>query len=101
MTSRLIASERRTYGDYVFFYACCLASLAGVAGQPVSGASTADSEAEVRLATALLSKAAGTGYRQPDTYRTETALDPIRDRPEFRVLLLDLAFPARPFVPTS
>ena len=36
------------------------------------------------------------GYRSPDAYRTEDALDPLRDRPDFPALLLDLAFPADP-----
>jgi hypothetical protein len=31
-------------------------------------------------------------------FRVETALDPIRDRPDFGLLLLDLAFPVGPFI---
>jgi hypothetical protein len=30
--------------------------------------------------------------------RTGKALDPLRDRPEFRLLMMDLAFTAEPFV---
>ena len=33
------------------------------------------------------------GYRDPVAYRTETALDSLRGREDFRLLLLDLAFP--------
>jgi hypothetical protein len=33
-------------------------------------------------------------------YRTESPLDPLRNRPDFRLLMLDLAFPTQPFAPT-
>jgi hypothetical protein len=36
-------------------------------------------------------------YRSPDIFRTEDALDPLRDRPDFRLLLMDLAMPAEAF----
>jgi hypothetical protein len=38
------------------------------------------------------------GYTNPDAYRTETALDPIRSRPDFQLLMMDLGFPAEPFL---
>jgi hypothetical protein len=37
------------------------------------------------------------GYRNPDAYRTEDALDPLRGRDDFRMLMMDLAMPAEPF----
>jgi hypothetical protein len=37
------------------------------------------------------------GYRSPDAYRTEDALDTLRDRPDFRLLMMDLAMPTEPF----
>ena len=46
---------------------------------------------------ALLRRAAGMGYCAPATYRTETALDPLRSRADFQRLLLDLAFPKDAF----
>ena len=45
----------------------------------------------------LLRRAVGMGYRNLDAYRTEDALDPLRDRPDFRLLMMDLAMPAEPF----
>jgi len=45
---------------------------------------------------ALLTKAAGTGYRNAASFRTNTALDPLRNRPDFQLLMMDLAFPAQP-----
>jgi hypothetical protein len=37
------------------------------------------------------------GYCNAGAFRTEDALDPLRDREDFRLLLMDLAFPAEPF----
>jgi hypothetical protein len=37
------------------------------------------------------------GFRIPDAYRTELALDPLRNRPDFRALMMDLAMPSEPF----
>jgi len=36
-------------------------------------------------------------YCERSAFRTESALGPRRDRPEFRLLMMDLAFPAMPF----
>ena len=44
-----------------------------------------------------LRTAVGMGYRDRDAYRTETALGPLRDREDFRLLMMDLAMPAEPF----
>jgi len=33
--------------------------------------------------------------------RIESALDPLRSRDDFRLLMMDLAFPAEPFTPTQ
>jgi hypothetical protein len=37
------------------------------------------------------------GYRDADAYRTEDALDPLRGREDFKLLMMDLAFPVEPF----
>ena len=50
-----------------------------------------------QTAMALLHKAVAMGYRNADTFRTESALDHLRGRPDFRLLLMDLAIPADPF----
>ena len=41
--------------------------------------------------------AVGMGYRNGNAYRTEDALDPLRSRDDFRLLMMDLAFPAEAF----
>jgi hypothetical protein len=46
---------------------------------------------------AILRRAIDGGYREVGLIRVEPELDPLRSRDDFRVLLLDLAFPADPF----
>jgi hypothetical protein len=37
------------------------------------------------------------GYRSLDRYSTDDALDPLRDREDFKLLMMDLAIPDDPF----
>ena len=37
------------------------------------------------------------GFRAAGAFRTEDALDPLRGRDDFRLLMMDLAMPADPF----
>jgi serine/threonine-protein kinase len=76
--------------------ACCHAALARLAGRPGSGVSPGAAASEADTAMTLLTKAVGLGYRNAGAFRTETALDPLRARPDFHLLLMDLAFPADP-----
>ncbi len=84
-------------GERWFLSACAHAALAGLADRDVSGVSAVEATSEAETAVALLHKAVGVGYRNPDAYRTEDALDPLRGRADFQQLLMDLAFPAEPF----
>jgi hypothetical protein len=84
-------------GEPTFFLACCHAGLAGLAGRPGSGMTAAQGAEQAEKAMAVLRQAVSMGYRNPDAYRTESALDPLRNRDDFRLLMLDLAFPAQPF----
>jgi serine/threonine-protein kinase len=86
--------------SHMFLLACCHASLAGLAGRPDSGVPAEEGPTESDRAMHWLHRAAAVGYRSPATYRAETALDPLRDLDDFRLLLLDLAFPADPFAST-
>ena len=85
--------------DEWFESACCRAALAGLAGRDGAGVSAAEGEAESVKAMGLLSKAVGAGYRNANALRTESALEALRDRPDFRLLMLDLAMPTDPFAP--
>ena len=80
-----------------FEAACCRAALSGLAGRAGSGVSAGEATSEADAAMSLLWEAVGMGYRNTDAYLTADALDPLRDRDDFRLLMMDLVFPAEPF----
>jgi hypothetical protein len=80
-----------------FLSGCAHAALAGLAGRAGSRVSAAEANSAAETAVAELQNAVAEGYRNPDAYRTEDALDPLRGREDFRLLMLDLAMPAEPF----
>ena len=73
------------------------AGLAGLAFRRGSGASAAVGTDQAETAMAALRQAVAIGYRNPGVYRTESALDPLRARDDFRLLMMDVAMPADPF----
>jgi hypothetical protein len=81
-------------GEDWFDTASAHATLAILAGRADSGVSAEQAQAEADTAMALLHKAVAMGYRSTSAYRTEDALDPLRDREDFRLLMMDLAMPA-------
>jgi hypothetical protein len=93
----LFETEPSRWSERWFLSGCAHAALAGLAGRAGSGVSAADAKSAAETAVAELQKAVAEGYRNLDAYRYEDALDPIRNLPAFRGLLLDLAFPADPF----
>ena len=86
------------WGGVCFCMAVCHAVLSGLAGRVGSGLSAADASSEADMAMGLLWKALGMGFRTVDAFRTSDALDPLRDRPDFRLMMMDLDFPADSFV---
>ena len=58
-----------------------------LAGQDGAGVSAAEAKAEAGQAMTLLRKAVGMGYRDAGAFRTESALDPLRQREDFKKLL--------------
>jgi hypothetical protein len=84
-------------GEEWFLSACSHAALAGLSGQAGSGVSAVEGEEEAARAMGALHEAVGKGYRNAGAYRNEDALDALRDRPDFRLLLMDLVMPAQPF----
>ena len=44
-----------------------------------------------------LRRAVAAGWNRPAHMRADTDLDPIRSRPDYQMLVLDLAMPADPF----
>ena len=84
-------------GEQAFYRACCHAGLARLAGRTGSGISAGEGQAESDRAMSWLRRAVALGFRNPYAYRRETALDPLRDRDDFRCLMMDLAMPVDAF----
>jgi serine/threonine-protein kinase len=85
--------------DELFETACCHAALVALTGRAGSGVSAAEGRAAADRAMEWLRRAVATGYRNADVFRIEEALDPLRGRDDFRLLMMDLAMPAEPFAP--
>jgi len=86
---RLSEGLRLPEGYAAFAIACSHAALAGLAGQEGTGVSAAEGKAHAAQAMALLRKAVD-GYGIIREYRTEGALDPLREREDFKKLLTEL-----------
>ena len=95
---RLLEGLQSHSGEDSFEEGCCHALLASLAGRDGAGRSAADSEAETAQAMALLRKTVGMGYRDTSGFRTDSALDPLRQREDFQKLLeeLEKKSPAKP-----
>ena len=60
----------------------------------------ADLRGQAEAAVGLLRRAARAGHLVPGKLRVDSDLDPLRRRDDFRLLMMDLAFPAEPFAQT-
>ncbi len=80
-----------------FETACSHVALSGLAGRAGAGVPASDAAIEADMAMPILSKAVGLGYRNAGLFRTEDVLDPLRGRPDFQLMLMDLAIPEDPF----
>jgi tetratricopeptide (TPR) repeat protein len=85
--------------EAAFLEACCHAMLAGAAGHAGSRVPPGDGSTEAGRAMDILRQAVAIGFRSARRYRTEPALAPLRDRGDFRLLIMDLAMPERPLAP--
>jgi serine/threonine-protein kinase len=78
--------------------ACSRAGLAAVAGRPGSGLTAVEGRTEADRAMDDLRRASATGLpRSLLLMSFDRGLDPLRSRPDFQVLMMDLAFPHDPF----
>jgi serine/threonine-protein kinase len=110
-TTEAVASWRRaiaegerlssSYGESLYYLAGCHARLGGVAGAPDSGLSADEGPPELDRAMEILGRAIAGGYRPLKWMRRDPDLDPLRSRPDFQLLMMDLAMPADPFAPRS
>ncbi len=73
-----------------FETACAAAALAGLAGRAGSGVSAAEGEAEAAKAMEWLQRLVANGYRNTNQLRIESALDPLRNRTDFKKLMAGL-----------
>jgi eukaryotic-like serine/threonine-protein kinase len=71
--------------------------LAGLGPRPGSGLSAAEGQAEANQAMTWLRTAVDRGFRQLAAMRAAPELNPLRSRPDFQLLLMDLAMPEKPF----
>jgi serine/threonine-protein kinase len=83
--------------DQLFDLGCAHAVICGLAGLPGSPVPAVASRPESDAAIEALRRALVPGNIYPGQIRTEPALDPIRDRDDFRSLIQDVAFPTWPF----
>ena len=80
--------------------ACCHSLISAAAAQPGSGMSAAEGAAEAELAVAGVRKAIDAGYSNLVWVRTgDPDLNPIRSRPDFQALMMDVSMPVEPFAP--
>jgi serine/threonine protein kinase/tetratricopeptide (TPR) repeat protein len=86
-------------GETAMFESGCHAMLSRVAGTPGAGVSAFEGSAEAERAMAILRRIVAEGYH-PIELLNESCLEPLRDRPDFQVLRMDVAFPVVPFAPT-
>ena len=77
-------------GTHSFETACCHAVLAALAGRSGSGVRAAEGEQAANRAMEWLHRAVAQGYRNTNELRIESALDPLRNRPDFKKLMAAL-----------
>jgi serine/threonine protein kinase/tetratricopeptide (TPR) repeat protein len=97
---RAVAGDGRTRSysfEVLYCLAGCHARLGGIAGTDGSGMSAVEGTAELDNAMAMLRRSVAAGYRNVTWMRRDADLGPLRARPDFRVLMMDLAFPSDPF----
>jgi serine/threonine-protein kinase len=72
------------------------ALLAGLPAEAGAGLWPAEGQVEADRAVAVLRRLVAEGYHNPKA-GTDPDLDPLRSRPDFQALLMDLTFPSDPF----
>jgi serine/threonine-protein kinase len=84
-------------GFNLYNLACFRSLLSGIAAEPGSGLTSGDVSSLGEQAVLALRRAVDAGFRNVGFMRRDTDLDALRGRPDFEMLLLDLAFPEKPF----
>jgi hypothetical protein len=76
-----------------FELGCCHAALAGLEG---TGTSPGERLRHADRAMDLLRKSAALGHRDRNAYQHDPGLSALRNRPDFKLLMMDLTMPAVP-----
>jgi serine/threonine-protein kinase len=84
-------------GYNLYNLACFRSQLSGIAARPGSGLSAADAGSLGEQAVDALRRAVPAGLRDFAFMRRDPDLDPLRSRPDFQALMMDLEFPDEPF----
>jgi eukaryotic-like serine/threonine-protein kinase len=84
-------------GFNLYNLACFRALLSGIAAEPGSGLTSGDVRSLGEQAVLALRSAVEAGFRNVGFMRRDTDLDALRGRSDFQMLLLDVAFPEKPF----
>jgi eukaryotic-like serine/threonine-protein kinase len=77
--------------------ACFYAILSRTTPPRKKGSLSDDAREDANRALLVLNRAVADGFRDMRLLRTDTDLDPLRARPDFKQLLMNLEFPANPF----
>ncbi|HMF35854.1 MAG TPA: hypothetical protein VKF17_04415 [Isosphaeraceae bacterium] len=86
-------------GYNLYNLACFRSLLWGIAAQPGSGMTPADVASLGEKAVETLHWAVAAGLQDAALMRRDADLDPLRSRPDFPMLMMDLAFPDEPLAP--
>ena len=81
----------------IYDLGCSQSLLSGVAPDAGAGLTAADGQAMADQAMNSLRRAIAAGWKLWTHMGADTDLDPIRSRPDYRMLELDMAMPADPF----
>jgi serine/threonine-protein kinase len=84
-------------GYHLYNLACFRSLLLGIAAQPGSGLTSDDVRSLGGQAVDALRRAVAAGLQDLAFMRRDSDLDPLRSRPDFQLLMMDLAFPEEPF----
>jgi eukaryotic-like serine/threonine-protein kinase len=79
-------------GELATFEAGCHALLSSIAGKSGSGVSADDGRLEAERAMAILRPLVAGGYHAPEL-KNESCLEPLRSRPDFQRMMMDVVFP--------
>jgi tetratricopeptide (TPR) repeat protein len=96
-----LSGEPCPEGRLYYNVACLYIRATGMTPESPHASAAPAREARIRnyndRAIDLLRKAVATGFRDAKHFAQDRDLDPLRNRPDFQLLMMDVAFPAQPF----